>query len=92
MNSITKLWTAHLSDPKDIEHFQRLLNNSSTVFDRLKDILNTKDEAMDNVETSLGAYDNPNWPYRQAHINGYRSCLKRLDKILTLDPKEDKND
>lgn len=33
-------------------------------------------------ETSDAAYDNPNWAYRQAHINGKRSLAKKLMTII----------
>jgi hypothetical protein len=85
----TRLWTAHLQDPSEIERFERSLQGSRVVLDRLLEMLDDKDTSMTNVELSLDAYDNTNWPYRQAHINGYKSCLKRIRKIIT-DPVENK--
>jgi len=81
---ITRLWTAHLKDPSEIERFERSLQGSRIILDRLLAMLDEKELSMENVEHSLEAYDNANWPYRQAHINGYKSCLKRLKKIINL--------
>lgn len=85
-------WTEHLSSEQDKQKFQNSILGSRDVLDRLKDILDAQERDLLNSEVSLDTYSQPNWAERQAHKNGYRSCLRSLRKLIDLDqqiiPKE----
>lgn len=82
------LWTSHLRDPEDKERFEKSIQSSKSVLDRLKDILEGRLKAIDIMETSLEAYSSPNWDYKQAHYNGSKAELKALLRVINLDQKE----
>lgn len=81
-------WTKHLDNPEEIERLRSSVQGSKVVFDRLKDMLNEVEADLNSTELSTKIYDIPNWDYRQADMNGFRRCLKTVNKIITLDPKE----
>ena len=85
-------WTAHLVDLKDKQSFYAQVQRSKDVLDRLKDLLDEKQKEHDSMELNLEIYNQPNWAERQAHLNGYKSCLRSLRKLIDLDqqirPKE----
>ena len=91
-------WTEHLQDQKDKEHFRNRVIGSKDVFERLTQILDEKERDLNLKEVSIETYNQPNWAERQAHHNGYRSCLHALRKLIDLDKQiiqltqGDKND
>ena len=82
------VWTQHLKDVEDIQNFKNTINSAKPVLDRLAQILKTKEMSLERSENDLSVYDNANWSYRQAHMNGYRSCLAKVQTILNLDQKD----
>lgn len=67
---------------KDAERFYELLQHSSEEFSLILDHFETQEE---KIETSMSAYDNAAWPYKQAHVNGARRVYKTLRGVLTKD-------
>jgi len=81
-------WTHHLSDPAEKDQFEKSLRNSKWILDRLNEMLVDMDKSLDRQETSPASYDTPSWAYKQAHLNGYRSCLSKVQQLINLDLKE----
>lgn len=81
-------WTKNCTDVNDKEAFQRQVQNSKPVLDRLKDIISDRLRAMDIGEVSLSTYDSPNWGYRQAHVNGSKAFAYALTKLIDLDQQK----
>lgn len=75
-------WTSHLKTEEEKEKFTKNILGSRITFERLNAILDEMDKGED-VKSS--DYDNPNWAYRQADINGFRRCLSILKKLTDLD-------
>ncbi len=67
---------------KEAERFYELIQHSSDEFSRLLDHFEAQEE---KTETSISAYDNPSWAYKQAHINGARRVYKTLRSALLKD-------
>lgn len=84
-------WTAHLKDPEEKKRFRSYLYNSRGVLDRLTALVKEMENELDNQEIDTSSYDSPSWAARQADTNGYRRCLKKIQKIITLDQKETTN-
>lgn len=83
------IWTHHIKDPEQKDKAETELKYSVTSFNnRLRQILKDMDTSLDGQELATKAYDNPNWAYRQADINGYRRCIKKLLTITDLDQKD----
>lgn len=79
------LWTNHLSDEKAKLEFEQMLLRSKPVLERLRTLVQNKEEELNRSENSLSQYDNTNWAYRQAHQNGFRSCQDRILKLINPD-------
>lgn len=78
-------WTKHLSKTEDKEQFQKEVLGSKTVLKRLSTIMKEMELDQDAIESNPDLYDKPNWDYRQAHLNGYRQCLRKINKLINLD-------
>lgn len=83
------VWTEHLKDEKSKKDFYDSVKYSE-VLQRLRDIVTNMEKALDRSEISIDNYEKPNWRERQAHKNGYRECLNKIQKLLTTDHKESK--
>ena len=81
-NKQLAVWTDGMT-PKEKEEFQKDLKISSThpVLKRLVKLLNDKKKMLDGAEIRTDTYDNPNWSYRQADLNG---CQRTLSLMLQL--------
>lgn len=40
---------------------------------------------QDSIERNTDTYNIPNWDYRQAHLNGFKDCLNKINKIISID-------
>jgi hypothetical protein len=81
-------WTKHISDQAEKERFQNSVLGSKTVLNRLSALINEMKEDVDGAELNIKIYDSPNWDHKQAHLNGFKEALKKVQKIITLDQKE----
>lgn len=81
-------WTKNLQDPKEVDQFKNMLLGSRPVLERQKELLKEMEADLDNSETTYSVYDKPNWEFRQADNNGFRRCLKAINKLITLDQGE----
>ena len=75
-------WIKHLKTKEEQERFKSAVQGSKIVFDRLKALLEEEEAELLKIENN---YDNPNWDYRQADVNGFRRCLRRLQTLINLD-------
>ena len=80
-------WTKHLKE-EEKERFKNSILGSKEVLDRLKELLEELKTEADNIELDPKTYGLPNWDYRQADLNGYKRALKTINKIITLDQKD----
>lgn len=79
------VWTEHIKDPEEKQKFETYVSHSKELLERLSVIIERKLSSLDSSETTLEAYDKPNWQYRQAHKNGYRSCAKSILDLINPD-------
>ena len=82
-------WTKDCKSTEDKEKKLESLKRVKWVFDDLKGFLQDSVASIDAQEISPKSYDSPNWGYRQAHANGYKQAVRDLNKLITLDPKEE---
>src|SRR5271163_4753084 len=80
-------WTDHLQSPEDKKRFQDGIKESPYV-NRIRELMTRDLEGLARKERSSKVYENPNWANRQAHANGYMSCLQEYLTLLNLDHKE----
>lgn len=77
-------WTKHIKDEKDRKEFLQILANSTTVLNRLRNILIEEMSGIDNSEYSVDDFDSPSWSHKQAFRNGERARIKKLIDLLTI--------
>lgn len=83
-------WTQHITNEDEKQRYLKSLKNAKWAFDDLSKMLDKHDADLETQEISPRSYDNANWPYRQAHTNGYRQAIRTIQKIINLDQKETK--
>lgn len=79
------VWTKHLANEKDKDDFKRTLQGSRTVLNRLKAIMDEDENSLTKNEISPKVFEDPNWAYKQAYANGYRSCLRLMKTLVDID-------
>lgn len=78
-------WTKHLPAKSDKDKFLKDLAHTLThdkTIKRLRELLQEEHDKIRQEELSRQAYDNPAWPYLQAHFNGQIRQIERLLKLL----------
>ena len=80
---ITK-WTSHLNHIDDINRFKSDIRGSKTVLERLRQMLKEEEASLTAAEISPKIYDTPNWDYKQAHTNGFKSALNMVYRIIEI--------
>jgi hypothetical protein len=81
-------WTKHLQSEEDKQRFTKTVLASRATLERLQQLLDEEKAGLESAEISPKIYETPNWDYKQAHTNGFKSALKMVSKLITLDPKD----
>lgn len=81
-------WTQHLSTDQEREKFKNEIVGAKRVLERLYDIIEEDEQSLTSKEISVKAFEDPNWPYRQAYYNGSRATLNALKRLINLDQQE----
>ena len=81
-------WTNHLKTEQEKERFSTVVYRARHVLDRLKQLIQSDMENSAKAEISIKAYDNANWAYRQAHLNGYKKAMTNILTLVDLDKQK----
>src|SRR5258706_1724030 len=81
-------WTKNCKSEEEKIQLETSILGSKTALNRLKELMQEDEDALNNREVSSKTYDLPNWEYRQADANGYHRCLREYMKLLTLDQED----
>lgn len=79
-------WTQHIKDPVEKKNFEEYVKGSKQIMERLQAILNTLETSLERTEQSADVFEDPNWAYKQAYMNGCRAMLHRVKLITDLTP------
>lgn len=72
-------WSRHLvSDEEAKKKFEDMVKGSKLLTDRLQEILRTIEANIEIPEIGEKAFENPNWAYKQAYINGQKAALRTV--------------
>ena len=74
-------WTKGL-EGKEKESFEETLRGNTFLLERLERILNEMDAEADRTMLGDKVWENPNWPYKQADLTGYKRALKHIKDLL----------
>jgi hypothetical protein len=80
-------WTSHLKTETEIDDFRNKVYGAKPVLDRIRQLLDEKEAAIDRSEIKLEEYENPNWSHKQAFKNGIRAACADLRLLLTIEEK-----
>lgn len=78
-------WTKHLNTPQEKEKFEKSIRSAKHILERLTEILTEAENDLSNSEINSRNYDTPNWDYKQAHVNGQKSTLRTIKRLINLD-------
>ena len=74
-------WVKHLPE-ENKEEFIKIIKASTTMKDRLTEIVEERLSSIDTQEMSESDFDAPNWAEKQAFRNGRKSELRKLLQLL----------
>ena len=80
-------WTSNLKDEVEINNFRNQVFAAKPVLDRVRQLLDEKEAAIDRSEVNPETYNNPNWSHMQAFKNGIRAACGDLRLLLTIEDK-----
>jgi hypothetical protein len=80
-------WTSNLKTEDEINAFRNQVYGAKPVLDRITELLNEKEAAIDRSEINPETYNNPNWSHMQAYKNGIRAACADLRLLLTIEDK-----
>jgi hypothetical protein len=82
---VSRAWTTGLTEA-EASRINDTVVHATVLLDRLRVIIQTKQDLILREESSFSQYDTPNWEYRQAHLNGRKQELKELLDLIKLHP------
>lgn len=77
--ALSARWLEWTRDPEEKESIRELVTRNTIILGLLAKIL--EKDLKEAESKRLNDYENPNWPYHQADLNGY---IRALKQILTL--------
>lgn len=81
-------WTKDCKSEEEKKQLETTIRNSPVVLDRLSELMQEDFDSIAKTEVGSKVYDNANWAFKQADVNGYKRCLLNYITLLTLDLKE----
>jgi hypothetical protein len=79
-------WTKNLKTSEEVKKFEEAFKAATPVLERFQELLSEKEQEITNQELSSKIYDLPNWDYRQAHFNGFKSAIKLANQLINPRP------
>ena len=76
-------WVRHLPE-ENKEEFIKIIKASTTMKDRLTEIVEERLSSIDTQEMSESDFDASNWAEKQAFRNGRKSELRKLLQLLNF--------
>lgn len=77
------VWTSHLDTKEEKELFKNQVYSAREVLTRLSELINKEKQGVEIAELNIKIYDSPNWDYKVAHGNGFKSAINFVDKLIT---------
>ncbi len=70
-------------DQKKKQDFETAIRNSRVIIDRLLEILDQREDALERAEMDFSNYD-AGYPFKQAFLNGARKELKEIKDLFSF--------
>jgi len=79
----SKIHSDWFSKEDNKEELRKHLLLAKTQLSKLRDVVRRKlDTVLSQEDGTVEQYNNSDWAYKQAHINGQKNILKWLDQVL----------
>lgn len=78
-------WTSNLQTEDEINSFRNQVYAAKPVLERVRQLLDEKEAAIDRSEINPSTYENPSWSHMQAYKNGIRAACSDLRLLLTIE-------
>lgn len=83
--SLPITWTSHITNnPKEKESLENTIRSSTTIVNRLKDIIEEKERSLYKASILPSSYREPSWEALRAHTDGRLFELNELKQLLTF--------
>lgn len=83
-------WTQDCTSLDEKDQLQKTIYSSQPVLDLLAKMVRKELASLEVAEISPQFYETPNWDYKQAHTNGFKSAIRMVLKIINLeDPNKE---
>ena len=83
-------WSQHLAqDSEAKKKFEDMVKGSKLLTDRLQEILDQLEKALEHEELSDKTFDTPNWDYKIARNLGRKETIRRIKFILDVNPPKE---
>jgi len=84
-------WTKNLKDQDEKSNFENKVKSSRAVLERLSEIIDDQDRAINTTEISINTFDQPNRALKQAYIQGYKARGNKLKLLIDLDQQKERD-
>lgn len=74
-------WSSHIKDSKDKKDFEAYVKNSSSILERLTDLIEKK---IEDAEVPKADYESSAWAYKQADRIGQIRAYKEILSLTKL--------
>lgn len=78
-------WTKDCKTEEDKQQRIESIQRAQWLIDLINSLVDSNMASQEATEISPKVYENANWAYRQAHLNGYKQALTDFKKLLTTD-------
>lgn len=79
---LSLVWTKHLKSDEQKQTFEQSIRASTTIVNRLREILDEEERALDAQTIGVKEFDNPSWAYKQAYRLGEKNRISKLRELL----------
>lgn len=85
---LSLVWTRHIRDPEKKLNFEKTIAASTTMRERLLEILSEEEAQIEASSVSIKDFENASWAYKQAFVLGEKAIIKKFRDLLELKDKE----
>lgn len=82
-------WTSHLKTDEEKKKFEKAVQSSRLVFERLLELIQEREAAINSIETGVEIFKQPGWDGALAHYGGEKASLRYVKNLINLDQQKD---
>jgi hypothetical protein len=79
---LSVVWTKHLKSDEHKQTFEQTLRASTTIVQRLREILEDDERSLDAASATIKDFEDPSWSHKQAFRLGEKARIRKLKELL----------